>query len=883
MRLRHLVTTAVILMIVPVAVQAEEETFAEAMADAAGQMQEGRYEDAVGAYERAMEAARSDSERAHATWGLSRAFEARGDRRATMQALRGVLDLQPETSEGEEDPIGIRWLESCLQQLAQIADRLREEGLARQARERLVELAGPDSSQAAEALLNLARVERDAGEVDSAIECLDRILASETQTEFHREARGMLAQILADAGHHERALAVAREAPETRRPQMLMLVAGALVDAGESETAAEIAREVLDASPDDQNAARLIYQIAVSEGELASLRDRLEAEADEEAGESAVRLLAHIARWGEDSEAAVTWYRRLVENHPEDADLRVTLGKLALDAQMHDVAEEALRQALDIAPDHQRAEVALGEVLVRRGRTDEAIEAFRSAVDYDPHELGTVQSLAQMLSRYSLHHAALEAFEEARAVADDTTLLSYEVAGVFKALLKYEEAAREYLQAMEADELPPRAIGHQLERLAADELAGDAVLEMIEAYVQRVDSPAEVRLALARVLLIAGRSESALELLQGIREAAGEVVQLGREAQLRGETKLAQRLYLLALDLEPHSRQSAQVAIRMARLQHEDGAWREALSTLEGAVGLREDPDALLMRARILQYNARRLEDAREVWKKLLTAAGDDAAYVAEARRGLADWLFSMGKLDEAEEAYSELLPDEPADDDEEGRYLDLPPPPPGFEMPPIASPERIEAMPDDDGSDPGWAMLRIAEIALRRGELQEARERFRAVVREYPESERANDALDWLSLIKENFSGEGRAEEDYLRALQLRDRGEIGPAEELALEIAGMQGAKLADNALLLVGELQAFRGDAEKAVQTWLSIPDRLPDSLLAPEALLGAARLAQRELEDVEKTASILRRILDEYPDSAVAHQARSELDLLPSPPS
>lgn len=863
--------------------QAEDASFAAEMERAANAMETGRHAEAGQAYERALAAAQSDAERAHATWGLSRALEATGDRAAAMEALKYALELRPETPPAGDAAAGVApWLASCLQHLAFLAERAHDDDLARQARVRLIEVIGADSPQASDALLGLARAERDAGEIDRAIQRLQEMLAADAHSGRHSQARGMLAQLLTEAGRHDEALTVARAASDPIRAQMLTLVAGSLMDAGEAAKAGEVAREVLDEVPNHPQAARLLYRSARQRDELPALRDELQAEAEERGSESAIRLLAQIATWQDDPASAVRWYRRLTQLHPDDPDLLVELGNAALEAGRHDVAEEALRAARELAPNHRGASLALGELLVRQDRTDEALELFKAAVEYDPRNVTSVRSLTQVLTRHSLHHAALETFEEARRIAEDDTLLAFETASTLKDLLRYEDAAREYLRAMEVREIPARSVGHQLERLVTDELAGEAVLGEIEAWADRTDPPAEARLTLARVLLTAGRNERAVELLEGVREAASEIAQLAREAQLRGDGELALQLYPLALSLDLTPDQAAEVALRMARLQHEKGAWRVALQTLESTRALHRRPEALLMRARILQYEARRLDEAREAWQQLLATAGEAPRYASAARRGLADWLFAMGKLDEAERAYAELLPGGRADDREHPRGLDLPPLPPGFSMPRDVFDEIIGAKPGDEDADPGWAMLRMAEISLRRGELDEARERFWAVTRDYPHSDRANDALQWLAFISENLRGERRTEQSFLQALGLRDRGETADAEMLLLEIAGTRGESLADDALLLLGELRADE-DPRRAADTWLSMAERFPESLLIPAALMRAAQIMLDELDDVEGARDALRKIAEEHPDAAVAHQARSKLDLLPSPRS
>ncbi len=187
-------------------------------------------------------------------------------------------------------------------------------------------------------------------------------------------------------------------------------------------------------------------------------------------------------------------------------------------------------------------------------------------------------------------------------------------------------------------------------------------------------------------------------------------------------------------------------------------------------------------------------------------------------------------------------------------------------------------------GGQPARAALRLGEIALRRGEPDRAEERLRLVAEAWPDSDEANDALSRLAFIRENLGdrershGGGRAEEDYLAALGLVDRGAFEAAEALLREVAATRGEPLADDALMLIAEARHHAGDAAASADSYLRVAERFGDGLLAPEALLRAARLLRDEVGDTTAAAGVLRTLVVEHPDSAAAGQARPELELL-----
>ncbi len=814
-------------------------------------------------FKRALAAARTDAERARALWVWARAREARGDRRAAVETLTEALELTG----------GNEWTVRCLQHMAILADREARPDLARRANLRLLELLSEDLPQAAAALLWLARDDRRRGDAQAAADRLRRLLASEPPDFLAHQARDLLVQVLAQAGDHEAALRAAREVPEPAlRARVLLRVGHSLLDAGNPQRAMAVAREVLDELPGDLQAMQLAYQAAQEMDALDGLRADLQRQAAGEDAESALRLLAQIAAWEDQPQVAVSWLERLVALVPDDPELRVELGERAREAGDMERAERALRRALALSPNHRGACIGLAEVLVHRGRTDEAVELLKRAVDYSPDNPASVLQLGHLLSAQSLPHAALAAYEEARQATGEDGLFAYEAAQAAIDMLDYERAAEELLVALTRDEASVRVVANSLERLATDEIAGPDVLAILDRRVAEGDLSDRERGGLAQVYIAAGSRDTAFELLAGLQAAGAEVARLARLAEVRGDRELAADLYAMVLDQELPAGEAADVALRLARVRARQGRWRDALDALDAVPETAALPEALLLRADLLMNKARRLDEAREAWERLASVADGDAMHAAAARWGMADWLFAAGRLDEAEQAYAELLGGESVTAQDW-----VPPLPPAFGGLP-----GLVGIPFEDAwmePGPAYVALQMAEIALRRGEIEQATDRFRLLVREHADSDYANDALERLVFIRENLDGEGRSEGAYIEALSLRDRGEYDRAETLLVELAGTRGEPLADDALMLLAEMQAERGNARDAAETWLSVAERFPESLLAPRALLSAARLLGDDVGDAAAAAQALRQVLDEHPESAAAHEARAELELLP----
>ncbi|MEA3399755.1 MAG: tetratricopeptide repeat protein [Armatimonadota bacterium] len=859
MKLRALLVMG-LLVVLPGA-WAQQEDFGALLSRAEAVQRGGDQEAAEKLLDQALQAARTDEERAQARWMLSQSREHRGDSQGALSALEPMLQLEADG----------HWAVRCLQALASLAERMRRPELAARANSRLVEVLEEDDPRAVSAALSLARAERRSGDLQGAVERLRRLLAGDAPTHVEAQARDLLVGMLVQADEFEQALQAARQAQEKQeRARLLIRVADGLEEGQEPDRAEAVAWEVLELSPAHPQAMQLIYRIAARRGAVEELRARLEREVSDQP-ERTLRFLARIAEWEDQPEAALGALERLVETRPDDADLLHELGRLAMEAGKLERAETALRRVLEIAPNDRAPAVTLAEVLVHEGRSDEAVALLKDAVSYDPRQLPSVRSLGNLLERHSLHHQAAEVYRQARKAAGDPALLAFEMARAQIGLLHYEEATGELLRALESQQVAPRIVGYELQRLATDEVAGGEVLEAVDAHVAEAELSDEARVALARVFLAAERAQRAAEMLAGIEAAGMEIAELARDCELRGERDLAARLYAMALQAEPDGPLAAETATRLARIRAERGRWREALEALEDVAGIDQYPEALLLRGRLLLHRARRPDEAREAFRQLIGCAGSEPRYLEAARWGLADWLFAVGRLDEAEEAYAQL-----AGAKGEAEQLDMPPAPPGVTLPGLPMPVLME---EEPGPGPAYAALRMAEIALRRGDLEEAEERFRLVVSAYSDSDHANDALQRLAFIQENLDGEGRAEEQYLQALGMIERGEGEAAEMLLAEVAGTRGEPLADDAQMLLGRARAERAEYEAAVRAWMRLADGFPESLLAPQALLRAAGVLRGELGDAAAAADALQRVVDAHPESAAADQARAELELLP----
>ncbi len=828
----------------------------------------GKLIEAEGIYQEALAVAATDEERAEVISRLGDIRSRRGDRLGGLAAYEQALKL-----EGQGP-----WLSRCLTQLASLAQYSRRPELARSAYERLLTDFAGNAVMARQAAIGLARLDADAGDLGGAIKRLEQLLARGEASGLDYQARRLLVQYLIEAKRFDRAVEVARagasEGPE--RTDLLLRAADALLEAGEPERAEQLCRQVLAAEPGNEAAGRLLYDISDQRGALDELEAELSRQAEGPDGGGALRRLAQFYSRRGDDERALAVYERLLKAAPEDSELLYRAGSLASDAGELGMAEQYLRRLVALEPDDRAGAQALGEVYVRQGKPDKALDTFKAATSYRPDDAGSAQALGRLLSRYSLFRQAIAVYERTRQELGDENLLAYDMGRAFVGLMEYEKATPEFLKALAQPSTgSARLVGYELERLARDEIARETVLATLDTWAEREDLSDQQLLAAARAYIAAGQAERGVTLLGRLGADAGlALLELAQGQEAEGEGNLAADLYEAALkrQLEPKYRGLA--ALRLTELRLAQDRWREALSLLEdNPPPPGEESEVALLRADLLLRFVRDVDRAAEAYQDVLSHAAEGARDAWRARWGLAGCLFASGEWDRAQQAYRSLM-----DEAREGLPPEAPPLPPGHVG--RLGPGLMQMLPEPEESrrSVAYAAMRLAEISLRRQDLEEAAKRFSKVAQDYRTSDYGNDALERLAFMKENLDGQGEAEGDYLNALGMLDRGEWDRAEASLREIAGQPGEPLADDALMLLAQSWVDREEPARAVDVYQELADGFPESLLAPNALLDAAHLLLERLSRPAMARSCLTRIRDTYPDSAAADEASDLLELI-----
>ena len=178
-------------------------------------------------------------------------------------------------------------------------------------------------------------------------------------------------------------------------------------------------------------------------------------------------------------------------------------------------------------------------------------------------------------------------------------------------------------------------------------------------------------------------------------------------------------------------------------------------------------------------------------------------------------------------------------------------------------------------------AMLQMSRLFIdHKQDLESARRYLEKLVSDYPTNEVAKDARTFLHFINANADFEGQPLIQWLGAKTAENRAEFAlAAKKYQQTFLQFPKAKLAPDALYRYADLQLTRlkkvDDAEIAFQ---SLIKNYRNSSLVSDAELGLAAVVEARKGPENATLQAYQRVIDRYPKSDAARQAKSRIDEL-----
>jgi len=400
--------------------------------------------------------------------------------------------------------------------------------------------------------------------------------------------------------------------------------------------------------------ARVLAAQGDLEGALAGFDRALELVPQQPAVQfERVRMLVAAKRSTEASVAASA----LVRERPKDPEAKLLQAEVAIQNGDGDIALQLLGDLATALPKDVRVSVAKGEVHAMRFEVEDGRAAFAAARELDATDVRAAVGEAVLLADAKRLPEALAVLETARAAAEAAGR-SRDVARLWIAKGKLHAKASERNAALEAyDRALEAAPGDNeaqlrrgLLRLEAGELA-EGRADLVELFERTGGYPGLVA-PLAR-LYVRDSDYEALERLVGARlhgeTTADELVVIGARLRLhQGRSSDARTLLELALARHPSDWEAHMLLAQVLILE---GNASEALAEIERSRPPTPEPEQMLQRGKILEFNGRHddaipeyqralaidpeLYEARFLYGRMLHYKGGHSKAIAELRKVL--------------------------------------------------------------------------------------------------------------------------------------------------------------------------------------------------------------------------------------------------------
>lgn len=366
-----------------------------------------------------------------------------------------------------------------------------------------------------------------------------------------------------------------------------------------------------------------------------------------------IRTLVAAKRFNDASAAASA----LVRERAKDPEVKLLQAQVAIEGGDGDIALQLLGELATALPKDARVSLAKGEVHAMRFEIDDGRAAFEAARTLDPLDIRAALGEAELLAAAKRLPDALAVLETARTAAEAAGR-TRDVARLWLAKADLHAKANERNAALEALdralEAAPGDNAAQLRRGVLRLEAGrqaDGRADLVEVFTRTGGYPG-LAAPLGRLLVREGDFE-ALERLLGDRlrgeGTADELLLIGARLRLhQGRTADARALLELSIARHPADWEAHMLLAQVLILE---GSASEALAEIERSRPPTPEPEQMLQRGKILEFNGRHddaipeyqralaidpeLHEARFLYGRMLHYKGGHAKAISELRKVL--------------------------------------------------------------------------------------------------------------------------------------------------------------------------------------------------------------------------------------------------------
>ncbi len=630
---------------------------------------------------------------------------------------------------------------------------------------------------------------------------------------------------------------------------------------------------VADEEPAERHGILLLLVLLLVGGMLLSLSPP-QAFSQTPDRDSKFRLAQALEQSG-DFERAAALYQELLRGDPSNYVLFDGLQRMWMQLKRYDDVILLVRNRLRENPADLNLHSQLGSVLYRAGHEKEAAAEWDAAIAADPRNPGTYRTVAAVLSENRLLDRAAAVYRRGRTATGDPNVFTLELAQLLSASMDYAGATTELVRWLQQNPTQLPFVQGRIASWSAKEEARAAAMQVLRAALAEHEENS--LLELLGWLAMEGKDfPQALATYRRIDEVSHahgtSLYQFAERAFKERAFDVASRAYqeAIAAPLPPQRLPAAHYGYACAL--KELGALADtAASSVRTTPATESHPlygGAIARFRKIIEdypvsefsaksyYQIGRIQfeqfadcdGALASFEHVLTEAGG----VPVLRY---DVLLTMGRVHVAR--------------GDTARAVDR------FRV--------VAAAPDALPDQSDEANFRLAEIDYFGGRTDAAIKILDGIAVNL-KADYANDALRLQAFLEENVTTAPEALRAVARGEFLARQGKNSEAVAVLQEvITSYPQAPLVDDALMLIGSLQASAGLVTDAIASYERLLTQFKESSIAVDrAQFRLGELYQYGTRDYGKAIAAYEKLLADYPGSVLAAQARKRIRKLRGDP-
>mgnify|MGYP001438166782 CR=1 FL=1 len=596
------------------------------------------------------------------------------------------------------------------------------------------------------------------------------------------------------------------------------------------------------------------------------------AEAQNRQSDIKFKLAQSYERAG-DFETAVTLYEEAFSKDSSSPVIYDALRRNYQQLKRYDEAVALMRRWLRKNPNDPGLISQLGSIYILKSDEQKAFEMWDRAIALNPKSEMNYRIVGSAMLQSRLFDRTIDLYKRGRTACNNQTLFTSDIAYLYGIMLNYADATHEYLNLIRQN---PAQLGIAQANIASYTSRADglsASITVVEEAVKSDEANIPFQQLLAWLYMEGkyfDRAHNVYKIIDEKTNAGGRELFNFAERTLREKVyPVAVRTYQEIMNSYPKFELMVQVKFGYARSLEESDDMGDTLKLFGGLTPISKKDAAeskqryagaieifnqviaeypntefaarsLLDVALIKRDKFFALDDARSSLEILVTKYNRFPAISLEGIFNLGDVYLASGNLDLAGAQYKSLS-----------------------EISLKVNPLREKAA------------LRLAELDYFNYKFQDAVAKLTDLTLN-PNSDVANNALSLKLFIQENLQSSEEALKEYARADLLKRQYKYTEAlQYFETIVKKYPKANIVDEALIDIGDLLARMGKYAEAVSSYNRLITDFPESILLDRTLMKTGRVYQIGLNDETKAIESYEQLLEKFPTSLFANEARRRI--------